>query len=76
MPITITLHREKCIGCAYCSQVAGEYFEMSSIDGKSNLIGGIGKKGFFTLRSDDDAIYPCSEAMKNCPVRIIKVVKR
>ena len=77
MNITITLHREKCIGCAYCSQVASQYFEMSSIDGKSTLIGSVEKKGFHTLRCDDPEAYiVCQEAKKNCPVKLIRVDKR
>jgi len=72
--VVITLQRKKCIGCNYCVELAPRQFQMSKKDGKSVLIHGVGKKGFFTLKSQDELIYePCKNASKICPVNIISV---
>ena len=44
--VIVTLQREKCIGCGYCVEAAGEFFSMSEKDGKSILNGAAEKKGF------------------------------
>ncbi|NCP84254.1 MAG: hypothetical protein GW823_05035 [Bacteroidetes bacterium] len=38
--IKILFHRQKCIGCNYCSEVAPQRWQMSKRDGKSVLLGG------------------------------------
>ncbi|MDG1804338.1 ferredoxin, partial [Flavicella sp.] len=49
-------------------------FQMSKKDGKSVLLHGIEKKGFYTIKSPDETIYEVSlEAKKACPVKIIDV---
>lgn len=71
--IVVTLQRNKCIGCGYCADVAGEYFSMSPADGKSVLERTAEKKGFYTLRTGDTLAYePCLEAKNGCPVRAIE----
>lgn len=72
--VVITLQRGKCIGCGFCTEVAGEYFWMDTADGKSVLEGAVEKKGFYTLRTGDTLSYgPCLEAKNGCPVRVIEV---
>ena len=72
--VIITLQRDKCIGCNYCAEFAPEYFRMSKKDGKSVLLRGVDKKGFFTLKTPQmDALEPCEKAAKACPVNIISV---
>ena len=72
--VIVTLQREKCIGCGYCVEAAGEFFSMSEKDGKSILNGAAEKKGFHTLKTGDEtAKIPCANAAANCPVRIIMV---
>ncbi len=72
--VVVTLHREKCIGCNYCAELAPAQFVMSKKDGKSVLLGSENKKGFHTLRSPDDEIHePSEQAAKACPVNIINV---
>ncbi len=72
--VIITLQRNKCIGCNYCVELAPGQFQMSKKDGKSVLIHGVDKKGFFTLKSSDETIFEESEnAKKACPVHIIDV---
>jgi ferredoxin len=47
---------------------------MSKKDGKSVLLKAIDKKGFFTLKSNENTIYEdCENASKACPVKIISV---
>lgn len=72
--VVITLQRNKCIGCNYCVELAPVQFQMSKKDGKTVLLHSIEKKGFFTLKSNDELIYEeCDNAAKACPVKIISV---
>ena len=72
--VVVTLQRNKCIGCNYCVELAPVQFQMSKKDGKSVLLRSIEKKGFFTLKSNDEFIYEeCDNAAKACPVKIISV---
>ncbi|GAL69287.1 ferredoxin [Jejuia pallidilutea] len=75
--VVITLQRNKCIGCNYCVELAPQQFQMSKKDGKSVLLKSTDKKGFFTLKSNDDLIFDaCNNAAKACPVHIISVKQR
>ncbi|TGV03772.1 ferredoxin [Flavivirga rizhaonensis] len=72
--VVITLQRNKCIGCNYCVELAPNQFQMSKKDGKSILLHSKDKKGFFTVKSNDDIIFDaCEKASKACPVNIISV---
>lgn len=72
--VIITLQRDKCIGCNYCVELAPEQFRMSKKDGKSVLLHAINKKGFHTVKSNDEMIFEdCDKAAKACPVKIISV---
>ena len=72
--VIITLQRNKCIGCNYCVELAPKQFQMSKKDGKSVLLHSQNKKGFFTLKSNEDSILEeCEKASKACPVKIINV---
>ncbi|PKQ45707.1 ferredoxin [Confluentibacter flavum] len=72
--VVITLQRNKCIGCNYCVELAPKQFQMSKKDGKSVLLHGLEKKGFFTLKSSNEQILDdCNNASKACPVKIISV---
>ena len=72
--VVITLQRNKCIGCNYCVELAPAQFQMSKKDGKTVLLHGVEKKGFFTLKSNDELIFDgCDNAAKACPVKIISV---
>lgn len=72
--VVITLQRNKCIGCNYCVELAPNQFQMSKKDGKSVLLKSSEKKGFFTLKSNDEHIFDdCDKASKACPVKIISV---
>ena len=72
--VVITLQRNKCIGCNYCVELAPNQFQMSKKDGKTVLLHSNDKKGFFTLKSNDELIFEeCDSAAKACPVKIISV---
>lgn len=72
--VVITLQRNKCIGCNYCVELAPSHFQMSKKDGKTVLLHSNDKKGFFTLKSNDEFIFEeCNNAAKACPVKIISV---
>ena len=74
--VIITLQRNKCIGCNYCVEMAPGQFQMSKKDGKTVLLHAKDKKGFFTLKSNDEQIFEdCINAAKACPVNIISVKK-
>lgn len=75
--VVVTLQRNKCIGCNYCVELAPEQFQMSKKDGKSVLLKSTDKKGFFTLKSNNQLIFEgCDKAAKACPVKIITVKSR
>ena len=72
--VIITLQRDKCIGCNYCVEMAPGHFQMSKKDGKTVLLHARDKKGFFTVKSNDESIFEaCDNAAKACPVKIISV---
>jgi ferredoxin len=73
--IVITLQREKCIGCNYCVEHAPERWAMSKKDGKSVLLGARERKGFHTVKVNDEEMEQNKTAAKSCPVKIIKVTK-
>ncbi len=72
--VIITLQRKKCIGCNYCVEVAPQHFQMSQKDGKSILVKSYERKGFYTLKEPDNAIYEqVQKAAELCPAKIISV---
>ncbi len=71
--ISVTLQRDKCIGCNYCYEIAPELFAMSKKDGKSVLLNSKDKRGFYTLRTSDDLRDKAFQTKEVCPVSIIKV---
>ncbi|NCP20457.1 MAG: ferredoxin [Flavobacteriales bacterium CG_4_9_14_0_2_um_filter_35_242] len=72
--VIITLQRKKCIGCNYCVELAPNQFQMSKKDGKSVLLKSQDKKGFFTLKTNDEGVFEASQkASVACPVKIISV---
>lgn len=69
----ITHHRAKCIGCFACVEVAPDRWRINRQDGKSVLIEGKEKKGFFSTKVSDDELEENKQAAANCPVNIIKI---
>ncbi len=73
--VRITQQRSKCIGCNACVEAANFRWRISRKDGKCTLVGGIEKKGFYTVLAGDDEYLDNLNAAKHCPVRIIKIEK-
>jgi len=73
--VIISHQRNKCIGCNYCVELAYERWRMSKKDGKATLLGGVDKKGFYTVRVDDEEFDENKKAADACPVNIIQVKK-
>ena len=71
--IRIIQHRIKCIGCNACVEAADFRWRISKKDGKSTLIGGIEKKGWFSILVDDHELEANLVARQHCPVNIIQV---
>lgn len=73
--IRITQQRIKCIGCNACVEAAYFRWRVNRKDGRCTLIGGVDKKGFFSVVTGDDEYDDNVRAAQNCPVKIIKVEK-
>lgn len=71
--VIVTHQREKCIGCNYCVEVAPHLWRMSKKDGKVTLVGGVEKRGFYTLRAPDYELDTLRASARLCPVKIIDV---
>ncbi|MCB0505971.1 MAG: ferredoxin [Cyclobacteriaceae bacterium] len=71
--VIITHQREKCIGCNYCVELAYSRWRMSKKDGKATLLGGVNRKGFYTVKVREDELEENLKAAEACPVKIIHV---
>jgi ferredoxin len=76
LPDTITIihQRDKCIGCNYCVEYAPLRWAMSRIDGKSILLGGVAKKGFWSVKTSGAEKEQNIKAAEACPVKVIQVI--
>lgn len=72
--IKIIQQREKCIGCNACVEIADYRWRISTKDGRCTLIGGIDKKGFFSVAVGNEELQDNLRAAENCPVNIIKII--
>jgi ferredoxin len=71
--VRIIQQRNKCIGCNACVEAADYRWRISRKDGKCTLVGGIEKRGFFSVVVNDMELEDNLLAAKNCPVNIITV---
>lgn len=71
--IRVVQHRHKCIGCNACVEADKYRWRISRKDGKSTLIGGVEKKGWFTALVENDELPWLEAAVKHCPVNIIRI---
>lgn len=73
--IRIIQQRNKCIGCNACVEAAAYRWRISKKDGKCTLVNGVEKRGFYSVLVDDDELDDNLKALKNCPVKIIQIIK-
>jgi len=71
--IRIIQQRIKCIGCNACVEAADYRWRISTKDGKCTLVGGVEKRGFYSVLVNDHELDDNLKAAKNCPVNIIKI---
>jgi len=71
--IRIIQQRIKCIGCNACVEAADYRWRISTKDGKCTLVGGVEKRGFYSVLVNNDELDDNLKAAKNCPVNIIKI---
>lgn len=75
MPHKVIQQRNKCIGCNACVDMAPQRWRMSRADGRSTLIGGVEKKGFWSADIDPSEVNANRIAAAVCPVKIIQVIE-
>jgi ferredoxin len=73
--IRVVQHRHKCIGCNACVEADAFRWRISRKDGKSVLIGGKEKRGWYSVLVDDDEEQALHQAATHCPVNIIRFEK-
>lgn len=70
---TITLRRQKCVGCNYCKQGAPEFFAISKKDGKSVLLHAQNKRDTDVRKCANTPPNHLLDVAKACPVHIIDI---
>ncbi|MGL4630822.1 MAG: ferredoxin [Leadbetterella sp.] len=73
MTFKIFHHRQRCIGCNACVEIAYNRWRMSKKDGKAVLLGAKEKKGIYQMDLDLEEYDENTRAAKACPVNIIKI---
>lgn len=68
--------RPNCIGCNACASIAPEFWEMSVMDGRSDIIGS--KKtedGWEELEIEEKDLDKNQNAAESCPVNVIHLIE-
>jgi ferredoxin len=73
--IRIIHFRNKCIGCFACVEADSDRWRVSRRDGKSILIDSVPKKDHFIATVSSHEMESVLAAERNCPVKVIRVVK-
>ncbi len=74
--VRITHFRYKCIGCAYCEEIAPYRWKMNEQDGKSDLLDSKFVRPQVQMVVVDDFEYEDNEQIAQlCPANCIKVEK-
>ncbi len=66
-------NRNKCIGCAYCVEIAPEFWSMNDEDGRCDLIGARNEKGIWVLDIFEDELEKNQKSAEICPSKCIRV---
>ena len=81
MPYTINHDRPNCIGCGACAAVAPDFWEMSAVDGKSDVKGSEREEDAGEIVREKLDI-PAEQYIKNkeaadcCPANVIHLINR
>ncbi len=65
--------RNKCVGCAYCVEIAPEFWRMNDEDGRCDLIGAKNHNGLYVLDIFQDEISKSQKSAEICPSTCIRV---
>ncbi len=65
--------RGKCIGCAYCIEIAPEFWKMNVADGRCDLMGSYVRGNCYELEIFEDEIQRNQRASNICPGKCIRV---
>jgi ferredoxin len=69
----VTHNRKKCIGCAYCVEIAPAFWQMNVEDGKCDLIGSKYENQNSVLEIFDEDLALNCRAADICPTNCIKI---
>lgn len=68
--------RPNCIGCNACAAIAPTFWEMSPLDGQSDIIGGTKTpEGWEELDISEEDFQKNMDAAEACPVNVIHLIK-
>lgn len=68
--------RPNCIGCTACAAIAPDFWEMSAMDGKSDVVGSVlGADGWEELEIGEADFAKNMDAAGMCPVNVIHLIK-
>lgn len=68
--------RPNCIGCTACAAVAPQFWEMSVLDGKSDIVGAtMNAEGWEELDIPDADFQVNMDAASVCPVNVIHLIQ-
>lgn len=71
--VTVSHYRSGCIGCASCTAICPQDWELSDEDGLATLIDGQEKNGVFTKVVHPEDVDDNMVAASACPANVIKV---
>lgn len=66
-------NRERCIGCAYCVEIAPGFWKMNEEDGKCDLIGSLNRNDAFVLDVFADEMDIHKEVVEICPGKCMRL---
>jgi len=76
MDYKIRHDRPNCIGCTACAAIAPDFWEMSDMDGKSDVVGSVlGADGWEELEIGEADFVKNMDAAGMCPVNVIHLIK-
>lgn len=73
--IRIIQQRIKCIGCNACVEAADYRWRISTRDGKCTLVGGVEKRGFYSVVVNDHELEDNLKASKTARLTLSKSIK-